>query len=223
MLEINCETDFVARDKQFLAFADAVAKTILEHQVENPTQLAALSLVGNTVTVEEKRQALITQIGENVQLRRFVCIDIHGDVTASYIHSGKIGVFVDMQGGNEAVAKDIAMHIAASHPECIAEADVATETLDKEKEILSEQAATSGKPAAIIEKIVAGRLKKFLQEITLLGQVFVKDPDKTIATLLKEHNAKVLAFHRYEVGEGIEKKQENFADEVMAQVKQGTG
>ena len=219
IVEVNCETDFVARDEQFLHFVDYVAQRVLGYKLPHDTLHAELSQndIGDT-SIEEKRLGLISKIGENIQIRRIIRIILQGDTVASYIHSRRIGVLVDMQGG-DTIAKDIAMHIAASHPLCISEADVPAEKLQKEKQLLTEQAQESGKPTEIIEKMVMGRLKKFISEISLSGQPFVKDTDKTVGGLLKEHHAKVNAFYRYEVGEGIEKRQENFADEVMAQLK----
>ncbi len=220
LVEINCETDFVARDPAFSKFADQVADLILRQQPDSLDTLANIMINGHTI--EKKRLDLISKVGENIQVRRFECVHLRGDTSAVYMHGNRISVLLDMQDGNAVLARDIAMHIAASRPVCIAEADVPREMIDRERRILSEQAAESGKPADIIERIITGRVKKFISEITLLGQKFVKEPDKTIQTLLKENNAEIVMFYRYELGEGIEKKQENFADEVMAQV-QGTG
>ena len=218
IVEVNCETDFVAKDENFVSFVDNVAECLLK---EMPSDLEALgaSALGDGKSVEEVRQALVAKIGENVQVRRFTEISVEGAIVASYLHGTRIGVLVALKGGDEALAKDIAMHIAASRPVCISEEQVPQDLLDKEREIISAQAADSGKPAEIVEKMVEGRIKKYLAEITLVGQAFVKDPDTTISKLLKGAGAEVLEFVRYEVGEGIEKKQENFADEVMAQAK----
>ena len=218
IVEVNCETDFVAKDENFVSFVDNVAECLLK---EMPSDLEALgaSALGDGKTVEEVRQALVAKIGENVQVRRFTEISVEGAIVASYLHGTRIGVLVALKGGDEALAKDIAMHIAASRPVCISEEQVPQDLLDKEREIISAQAADSGKPADIVEKMVEGRIKKYLAEITLVGQAFVKDPDTTISKLLKGAGAEVLEFVRYEVGEGIEKKQENFAEEVMAQAK----
>jgi elongation factor Ts len=153
-----------------------------------------------------------------MNVRRFEIMNAQGQI-ASYSHGSKIGVLIDVEGGDEELGKDLAMHVAASRPICVDESDVPQQELDKEKEIYTAQAQESGKPADIIEKMVQGRLKKFLKEITLLGQPFVKDPDQTVEKLLKDKGAQVHSFVRLEVGEGVEKKQENFADEVMAQVK----
>jgi elongation factor Ts len=219
--EINCETDFVAKDENFRAFADQVARTALEAAPADVAALMELPLSGAGQTVEAARLDLVNKIGENVQVRRFERIEVQGDHLGVYLHGTRIGVVVDLEGGDETLARDIAMHIAASRPMCVAEEDVPAEVLEKEKEILTAQAQDSGKPPQIVEKMVQGRLKKFLSEVTLLGQPFVKDPDKSVGKLLREAGAKVKRFLRFEVGEGIEKKQENFADEVMAQVKGG--
>jgi len=217
IVEINSETDFVAKDDNFLEFANQVADLIIEKHPADLEALKALPLGDGTV--EEARQALVAKIGENIQIRRFLIIDVEGGNVGTYLHGSRIGVVVDIAGGDEALARDIAMHIAASKPMCVSEEDVPEDVLAKEKEILVAQAQDSGKPAEIIEKMVQGRLRKFLGEITLVGQPFVKDPDQTVGKLLEQAGASVKSFARYEVGEGIEKKQENFADEVMAQVK----
>lgn len=219
MVEVNSETDFVAKDENFLAFASAVAETIMQSQPADPDELATLPLSGGNASVEEARQALVSKIGENINIRRFVVIHGSGDQLGSYVHAGRIGVLVDVSGGDDELARDLAMHVAASRPLCVAETDVSQAILDKEKEIFSSQAAESGKPADIIEKMVSGRIKKYLQEITLLGQSFIKDPDQSIAGLLAAKKAVVNSFVCYEVGEGIDKKAENFAEEVMAQAR----
>jgi elongation factor Ts len=181
--------------------------------------LLKLPLRGDKVSVEAGRQALISKLGENIQVRRFHLTRAQNQVGV-YLHGSRIGVIVDITGGDETLARDIAMHIAASRPLCINEDDVPGELLDKEREIFSAQAQASGKPPEIVDKMVQGRLKKYLGEITLLGQPFVKDPDKTVGRLLRESNAVVTSFVRFEVGEGLEKKTGNFADEVMAQVRE---
>ena len=218
MVEINCETDFVAKDNSFQNFAKEVAAIALNN---GPADLQAslTTKMQNGDSVQDNIKGLIATIGENMSVRRFVKHQCTEGVIGSYSHGSRIGVLVEMSGGDENLVKDIAMHIAASKPVCISADQVAPELIDKEKEIFSAQAAESGKPADIIEKMISGRINKFLKEITLLGQPFVKDPDITIEKLLKDNGAKVLFFSRFEVGEGIEKKQENFADEVMAQVK----
>ena len=217
ILEVNCETDFVAKDENFLKFATAVADTALADEPDDAATLAQAQLAGGGQTVEEARLQLVAKIGENIGIRRFHLVKKSGDNVGSYTHGSRIGVIVNMQGGDSDLAKDIAMHIAASRPLCINEEEVPQEMLDNEKAIFTAQAEESGKPAEIIEKMVTGRLKKYLNEITLLGQPFVKDPDQSVAKLLSAMNAKVIDFVRYEVGEGIEKKEENFAEEVMAQ------
>lgn len=217
ILEVNCETDFVAKDENFTAFVETVAIRVLEDQ---PADIAALSTLplDTGESVEEVRANLVAKIGENIQVRRFELVSGGDGQVFSYNHGVRIGVVVSITGGDETLGKDIAMHIAASRPVCVSEADVPAENLVKEKEILIAQAEGSGKPANIIDKMVEGRLRKYLSEITLLGQDFVKNPDITIAELLKNADAEVAGFIRYEVGEGIEKKQEDFAAEVMAQI-----
>lgn len=222
ILEVNCETDFVAKDNHFLAFVDAVINVIAS---ESPRDVAALfNLHAGEQTVEVALQQLIAKIGENITIRRFASLPIEASV-AAYLHGNRIGVIVELDGGDESLAKDIAMHIAAMKPLYISEAEISKEALAKEKEIILAQieadaeASDQRKPADIIEKMVNGRLKKYLQEITLLGQQFVKEPDQKVETLLQSAQAKVISFLRYEVGEGIEKQVDNFVEEVMAQAK----
>ena len=217
VVEVNSETDFVARDENFIAFSDAVAGAALEQGVTDPDAIAKLRLADGR-TVEEARTELVSKVGENIGVRRVATI-ASDDVLASYTHGSRIGVAVAMRGGDEALARDLAMHIAASNPLCIDETGVPAEKLDSERRIFTEQAKESGKPDDIVEKMVAGRLGKFLKEITLLGQPFVKDPDTSVGKLLDKAGATVTGFVRFEVGEGIEKRQENFADEVMKQVR----
>ena len=218
MVEVNCETDFVAKDENFNSFADAVAANALSH---GPADVEALlhTRIGDE-TVEQARQALVNKIGENVQVRRFARIASEGTIGA-YVHGGKIGVLVDLSGGDETLARDLAMHIAALNPEYVSDEDVPAEIIAREKDILVAQAESSGKPAEIIEKMVTGRLRKHLAGITLLGQAFVKDGDLTVGKLVNQNNASVNGFERLAVGEGIEKKEANFADEVMQQVTGG--
>ncbi|WP_456407921.1 translation elongation factor Ts [Thiolapillus sp.] len=219
MAEVNCETDFVAKDDNFLSFANAVAERVLNSDVADVEALNALPLhEGEDTTVEEARQALVSKIGENMNVRRFVRLESDGHI-ASYRHGVRIGVLVDMAGGEVDLGRDLAMHVAASNPVCVEEKDVPPELLAKEKEIIEAQAKESGKPDNIIEKMVEGRIRKYLAEITLTGQAFVKDPDTTVGKLLESAGASVNQFVRFEVGEGIEKKQENFADEVAAQMR----
>jgi elongation factor Ts len=217
MVEINSETDFVAKAEDFQNFVQAVADLTL---TEKPADLDALlsAKMVDGASVVDNTKALIAKIGENINVRRFVNVSSKG-VLGIYVHGVRIAVIVAMEGGDENLAKEIAMHIAASRPVCVSEADVSADLIAKEKDIYRAQAAESGKPADIVEKMVDGRVKKFLKEVTLLGQPFVKDPDMTVEKLLANASATVSAFYRFEVGEGIEKKQENFADEVMAQVK----
>lgn len=221
VVEVNCETDFVAKDDNFINFAEAVAAQTL---ADKPADVAALSELplDSGESVAETRNNLVAKIGENIQVRRFelmTATDADAEINF-YQHGERIGVAVVLKGGDETLGKDIAMHIAASRPICVSEADVPAEVLEKEKEIFIAQAQDSGKPMSIIEKMVEGRMRKYLAEVTLLGQAFVKDSDQTVAQLLESAGAEVVSFLRYEVGEGIEKKQEDFAAEVMAQVKQ---
>lgn len=207
IVEVNCETDFVARDENFLAFAKQVAAQIF----------AEGEAAVQSESIETARRELIAKIGENITIRRAQIIEAQG-LVASYLHGSRIGVVVDVNEGDAELARDIAMHIAASKPAVVKPEDVAKELVDKEREIFTAQANDSGKPAEIIAKMVEGRINKFLKEVSLHGQPFVKNPDQTVAQLLKEKNATVNSFVRFEVGEGIEKKQENFAEEVAAQM-----
>ncbi|WP_295408841.1 translation elongation factor Ts [uncultured Thiocystis sp.] len=220
MVEINCETDFVAKDAGFLSFAEAVAATALASPVKDAAELAVQPLVGDpSITVDAAREALIAKIGENIQVRRLLRFDGVEGALYSYRHGVRIGVVVALEGGDESLGRDIAMHIAASNPLCLSAEQVPAETLAKEKEIFKAQSLDSGKPEAIVDKMIEGRMRKYLEEVTLLGQPFVKDPEQSVEKLLKKAGARVLAFSRVEVGEGIEKKTENFAEEVMAQVR----
>lgn len=216
VVEINSETDFVAKDDNFQSFADAVTEVVFDQQPADVAALAELTTASGE-TVEQARQALIAKIGENIQVRRFEIVNTDNSLVC-YQHGARIGVLVNSTADSD-MARDIAMHIAAANPKYIQESDVPADFIEKEKEILIAQAESSGKPREIIEKMIEGRLKKYLGEITLLGQPFVKDPDQTVGKLLSSANAAVDGFIRYEVGEGIEKKQEDFAAEVMAQVK----
>jgi len=216
MIEVNCETDFVAKDDNFLSFSEDIVDVAMSHDVNDIDNLLKLK-IGNQ-TIEEAAQQLVTKIGEKVTIRRFEKRSIENQA-GIYLHGTRIGVVVEVEGGDQELAKDIAMHIAASKPLYIDESNVTKEVLDKEREIYMVQAQESGKPLDIIEKIVNGRIKKYIKEITLLGQSFVKDPDQSIEKILKSSEAKVLSFIRYEVGEGIEKRSDNFAEEVMSQAK----
>ncbi|MBL8452011.1 MAG: elongation factor Ts [Zoogloea sp.] len=217
MVEVNCETDFVAKNDDFLALVKNVAELIA---TKNPADVEALSALElNGQTVEEIRKALIGKIGENMSIRRFVRVEAKGAV-ASYIHGGsKIGVLIDLVGGDEALAKDLAMHIAASKPKSLDASGVPTELLDVERRVAIEKAREAGKPEAMLEKIAEGTVQKFLKDVTLLDQVFVKAEDgkQTVSQLLKAKNASVAGFTLFIVGEGIEKKVADFAAEVAAQ------
>ncbi len=217
LAEVNCETDFVAREQAFQAFAAAVAAAALQASVTTVEAAAALPLAGGT-TVEETRRNLIARIGENITIRRLERLAAP-TVIGSYVHGTRIGTLVGLNGGDPTLARDLAMHVAAANPQYLRPADVPESTLAKEREILAAQAAAEGKPAAIVDKMVEGRLRKYLAEICLTGQPFVKDPDTTVGKLLEAAGATVTGFLRYEVGEGIEKKQGDFAAEVMAQVE----
>ena len=217
VVEVNSETDFVAKDENFLAFTDAVADAALASGQTDVEKFAEDSLADGR-TVESARTELVTKIGENISVRRIAQVEGSGPI-GHYTHGARIGAVVALEGGNEELARDIAMHVAATNPSCIDESGVPAETLENERRILTEQAQDSGKPAEIIEKMVNGRVAKFLKEITLVGQPFVKDPDVTVGNLLQGANASVTSFVRFEVGEGIEKKADNFVEEVMAQVK----
>ena len=220
IVEVNSETDFVAKDENFAEFADAVAQRVLSSDAADVKALMASTLRADK-TIEAARTELVAKVGENISVRRFARLEA-ADQLGSYTHLGsRIGVLVSLRGGDEELARDIAMHVAATNPVCVDESGVPAETLERERRIFREQAQESGKPAEIIEKMVAGRVAKFLKEITLVGQPFVKDPDVAVGKLLAGRGAQVTGFVRFEVGEGIEKKQENFAEEVMAQVRKG--
>ena len=218
IVDINCETDFVAKSPDFVAFVNDVATALLGAEVANVEQLLDLKLAGGE-TVEETRRALIAKLGENITVRRFQKFHTAEGGTACYLHGSKIGVIVELAKADKDLGKDVAMHIAASKPICVSEAEVSAETIEKEKEIFKAQAAESGKPADIIEKMVAGRISKFFAEVTLLGQPFIKDDKVSVGKLVSSKGNGVVRFARLEVGEGIEKKEENFAEEVMAQVR----
>ena len=223
LVEVNCETDFVAKKEDFQAFATAIARRVLADAPADIDSLLGLPLHdGDATSIEEARKALIATIGENITVRRFTRVESKGQL-ASYRHGVRIGVLVDVEGGDAGLGKDLAMHIAAHDPRpvCVSEDQVPEELLAGEREIFTAQARESGKPDNIIEKMIEGRIRKFLGEITLLGQSFVKDPDQSVGKLLESAGASVVGFERMELGEGIEKKTENFADEVMAQVKGG--
>lgn len=219
IVEVNSETDFVAKDENFSAFAEGVAAVALATGISDAEALAATDS-GDGRSIEQARTDLIQKVGENISVRRAEIVSAAGPI-GHYTHGARIGAIVALDGGDEDLARDIAMHVAAINPTCIDESGVPAEMLEREKRIFSEQAAESGKPPEIVEKMVTGRIAKFLKEVTLVGQPFVKDPDTTVGKLLKGADASVAAFVRFEVGEGIEKKEDNFVEEVMAQVHGG--
>jgi len=213
MVEVNSETDFAAREDNFADFANTVVETVFSKKT---TDIDALMASG----LEQSRLALVQKIGENISVRRAVMQESEGAIVGCYVHSNnKIAVLVSLRGGDADLARDVAMHIAAVNPMVVSAEDVPAEVLGKESEIYTAQAAESGKPADILEKMVSGRLRKFVEEVSLLDQAFVKDPDIKVGSLVKDAGAEVLSFVRYEVGEGIEKKEEDFAAEVAAQLK----
>lgn len=215
MMEVNCETDFVARDEGFLAFGNKIIGVAAASQINDIEALSAAELDGGTV--QSVRDALVAKIGENISPRRV--INVEGENLGAYVHGGRIGVVAILTGGDEALAKDVAMHVAAASPQFVKPTDVPAEVVEKEKEIQIDIAVQSGKPADIAEKMVAGRMKKFTGEISLTGQPFIKDPSQSVGELLKSNGADVVNFIRFEVGEGIEKKSEDFAAEVAAQME----
>ena len=215
LVEVNCETDFVGKNEDFVAFADALAALILEKQPASAEEVNELHLAGQTV--DERRRELTATLGEKIEVRRFARVEAVGGNLDVYSHGARIASVVAIEGGDESLARDLAMHVAASNPAFLSTEDVPEERRNAEKEMLMAQARDSGKPDDIIEKMVEGRLNKFLGEITLIGQPFVKDPDMTVGKLAADKNAKITAFARLEVGEGIEKKEEDFAAEVKKQ------
>jgi elongation factor Ts len=218
IVEVNCETDFVAKTDDFQALAHTIAEHIAKTNPKDVEALKESTLNGKKVAdlVTEK----VAKIGENISLRRFVRYEVQEGLIASYIHAGgKIGVLVDLKGGNAVLGKDIAMQVAATNPAYLNRTQVPADVLEHEKEVLSEQAKNEGKPEKIIEKMVMGRIQKYYKENCLVDQEFVKDPDQSITKLLKANNAEIRAYARYQLGEGIEKKQENFADEVKSFLK----
>jgi elongation factor Ts len=218
IVDINCETDFVAKSEDFVTFVNNVTLALLSADVKSDEELLVLTLAGGN-NVEEVRRGLIAKLGENITVRRFEKYKTATGGTACYLHGSKIGVIVELAKANNELGKDIAMHIAASKPAYVNEGQVPAEMIEKEKEIFQAQSAESGKPAEIIEKMIAGQIRKFLAEVTLLGQPFIKDDKVTVGKLVSSKDNEVIRFVRFEVGEGIEKKEENFAEEVMAQVR----
>lgn len=216
MVEVNSETDFVAKDDNFASFAEAVADCVLQGKAADVESLASAAIDGDK-TIEAARTELVTKVGENISVRRFARLT-GADHLGCYAHGARIGVLVSLAGGNDDLARDIAMHVAATNPAFIDADAVPAEILERERRVFWSQAKDSGKPPEIVAKMVEGRLAKYLKEITLLGQPFVKDDDLTVGKLLESAGSRVVEFVRFELGEGIEKKSENFADEVMAQV-----
>jgi elongation factor Ts len=217
ILEVNCETDFAAKDQQFIDFSKNILEAIVEGDVGDLDSLLS-SPINDFDTVEDYRTHVISKLGENISLRRFNKVSIEGTL-GTYIHADKIAVIALIDSDNETLAKDIAMHVAASNPHYIDQSEISNELLEEESRILALQAEKEGKPKEIIEKIVQGKLNKKMSQLTLMGQEFIKDPDITIEQLLNDSNAKVNSFIRYEVGDGIVQEEVNFADEVKAQVE----
>lgn len=220
MAEVNSETDFVAKGDDFIVYANGVARSVADRSPADVEALYVLPLAGNGGgTVAQAREALVMKLGENIGVRRFVRYATDKGHIGSYVHGRKIGVLIEVVGGDEQLARDLAMHVAAAKPEYVSRDQVPAAAIAKEKEIFAEQAKASGKPANIIDKMIDGRINKYVGEVTLLGQPFVKDPDTTVEKLLQGKNATVVRFTRFEVGEGIDRGVKDFAAEVMAQVK----
>jgi len=218
ILEVNSETDFVTKGSAFIDFVDALGSLALKNKPESLEAFLSQTL-GSGETVDEARQGIIAKIGENISVRRLQIVTTENGVLGAYKHGERIAVLTVLSGSDDELAKDIAMHIAASKPECVSEDQLSSELVEREKAIFVGQAKESGKPDNIIEKMVVGRMKKFVKEVTLYGQAFVKDPDTTVGALVKSKGAEVESFIRYEVGEGMEKKEDNFVEEVMAQAQ----
>jgi elongation factor Ts len=214
LVEINCETDFVAKDENFAAFSEEVATAAVGISADDNDMDALMAASVGDKSMEDYRQAMVAKIGENIQVRRFASMGGSGTTVGSYIHMNKIGVLVELEGGTEELAVDVAMHVAAMNPQFATADDVDEATLEKERRILTEQALESGKPKEIVDKMVEGRVRKYLEEICLVSQTFVKTNDKTVGQMLKDNGATMKGFKRIAVGEGIEKKQEDFAAEV---------
>ena len=218
ILQVNSETDFVTKGSAFIDFVDSLGRLALKNKPESVESFLGQKLDSGE-TVDEARENIIAKIGENISVRRVQIISTETGILGAYKHGDRIAVLTVLASQDSALAKDVAMHIAASRPECISEDQLSEELLEREKAIFIEQARESGKPDNIIEKMIVGRMKKFVNEVTLYGQSFVKDPDVTVGELVKSNNSKVESFVRYEVGEGIEKKEDNFVEEVMAQAQ----
>ena len=220
ILEVNCETDFVARDENFKQFAEKTAQCALDHQIAHLELLLAFTFADSGETVEKTRESLVAKLGENIQIRRLQLVGVQTDtLLGSYVHMGRIGAIVQLKGGDEQLAKDLALHIIANNPVVISADDIAEQILAKEREIIMAQSQGTGKPQAVIDKMVEGRLNKFRDEMSLLGQAFVKDSNVRVGQLLKSAGAEIISFVRFAVGEGVEKPTEDFAEAVMAQVK----
>jgi elongation factor Ts len=221
MIEINSETDFVARDENFSTFAQSVVDTALQSQTKTVDALSQQAIAGQDHTVEQARQQLVAKIGENIKIRRLEQIQSPAEgVVGTYLHGTRIGVVVVLKRGDVELARDLAMQVAASRPLVVNREDVSQQAIDHEREIFLAQARDSGKSQEILDKMIDGRISKFLDEVSLVGQPFIKDPTMKVAQLLKQKQAEVLSFVRFEVGEGIEKKEDNFVEEVMAQVRE---
>ena len=218
ILEVNSETDFVTKGSAFIDFVEALGALALKNKPESVEKFLAQKLDSGE-TVDEARENIIAKIGENISVRRVQIISTDTGILGAYKHGDRIAVLTVLASQDSALAKDVAMHIAASRPECVSEDQLSEELLEREKAIFIEQARESGKPDNIIEKMIVGRMKKFVNEVTLYGQSFVKDPDVTVGDLVKSKDSEVQSFIRYEVGEGIEKKEDNFVEEVMAQAQ----
>ena len=218
ILEVNSETDFVTKGDDFINFVNTLGELALKTKPADIEEFLTQTL-DNGDSLDKAREDIVAKVGENVSIRRVKTVTVDSGVIGAYKHGERIAVLAILEGGDETLAKDIAMHIAATRPECVTEDQLDAALLEREKAIFVEQARESGKPENIIEKMIGGRMKKFVNEVTLYGQAFVKDPDTTVGALAKASGAEVVSFIRYEVGEGIEKKEENFADEVAAQMK----
>ncbi|NVJ60471.1 MAG: elongation factor Ts [Gammaproteobacteria bacterium] len=218
VVEVNCETDFVARDENFTAFANKVGQIALEGKFSDVDALKAADF-GDGNTVDHTRENLIAKIGENMNIRRVSLLESADGILGTYLHGSRIGAVVEVKGGDEELGRDLGMHIAASKPDYLNPESIPAEIIEKEKEIIKAQPDMAGKPDEIVEKMIGGRIRKFAGEISLTGQPFVKDPSQSVEQLLKSKSAEVLSFVRFEVGEGIEKKEEDFAAEVAAQMR----
>ena len=218
ILEVNSETDFVTKGQSFIDFVNALGKLALKNKPESVATFLTQAL-NSGETVDEAREDIVANIGENISVRRLQNVSAENGILGAYKHGDRIAVLAVLSGKNADLAKDIAMHIAASRPECVSEEQLSNELLEREKAVFIEQAKESGKPDNIIERMIVGRMKKFVNEVTLYGQAFVKDPDTSVGELVKSKNAEIVSFVRFEVGEGIEKNEDNFVEEVMAQAQ----